>query len=147
MDVNTGAVGAALFNVTTLTTGSPAENSNGMGYNTTNGKFYYFWRSAALAAPFHEFVSYDPATATLTNLSLAGFMSATTRKVRSGCVNNTGTGYYCFDAGGGAVPPSLYYFDIAAAVNPWTQITSVFKNGATDVSANFKNLNSGDMAF
>jgi len=140
INVSTGAVGVSIHS---QTTGSVAENSNGIGYNIVNGKFYYFYRSAALVAPINEFVSYDPATGILANLSLTGYTS--TRKVRSGCINNTGTGYYCIDPGGGAIPASLYYYSIVAGT--WTKTTSVFMDGATDVSATFKSRNSGDMAF
>lgn len=139
ININTGSVGAALHN---LTTGYPAENSNGLGYNTVNGKFYYFHRSVASSAPANQFVSYDPATSTLTNLSLTNFTS-TTRRVRSGCVNNDGTGYYCFDAGDASNAPHLWYYSISG--NTWRDITSVFKNGSTDYTSTFVNLNSGDM--
>lgn len=142
INMSTGAVGAALHN---LTTGSAAENANGLGYNSRNGKFYYFYRSAATSAgPANQFVSYDPATSTLATLSLTNFTS-TARRVRSGCVNNDGTGYYCFDAGDASNAPHLWYYSISA--NSWTDITSIFKNGSTIYTPTFKDLNSGDMAF
>jgi hypothetical protein len=108
-------------------------SSNGMGYNPVNGNFYYF----DIFEP-GNFVSYNPATNQTTNLSpmpsiyYAGVLSA--------CVNNTGTGYYCLDAGW-----VLFYYNIAA--DSWTLVDSVMvdQNG-NNVTSQFKHMYGGDMA-
>src|SRR5207253_9797773 len=70
-----------------------------------------------------------------------------TQKMRSGCVNNAGTGYYTFEINSSATHPEtvLWYYDIGG--NTWTKVANSFRNGATDYTASFKSLNSGDMAF
>lgn len=146
------AGGVYPINVTSATVGAavgsiydgirPDSNANAFGYNSINNKFYGFYRCAAAVAPLSEFISYSATTNTTTILATPPF--GTTTKIRSGCVNNSGTGYYCFDIVGGT--PSLWYYDIIA--NTWTKITSTFKkNGITDTTAVFQTLNSGDMAF
>ena len=140
VNINTAVVGSQ---IESLTDGiNPAVNANAIGYNSVNGKFYYFYRtSASPTAPFSEFVSYNPATNTLQVLATPPF--GTTTKVRSGCVNNLGNGYYCIDIISGVC--SLWYYNINT--NTWTKISSSFKNGANDYTASFVSLNSGDMAF
>jgi hypothetical protein len=76
-------------------------------------------------------------------LSARGLAAPATTKMRSGCINPTGTGYYTFEIT--ATAANLWYYDIIN--NTWTNISGSFKNGATDYTANFKTLNSGDMAF
>lgn len=134
VNLTTGAVGTALDN---LTTSNAAYNANGMGYNSFNNKFYYFHRTGAHTAPYAEFVVYDPILHTLKVLP----GTPPTSQIRSACIDNTGTGYYCLDPSG----PTLYYYKFSTGT--WTNITNVFKLGSTDVSAHFKNLVSGDMAF
>jgi hypothetical protein len=90
-----------------------------------------------------EFVSYNPVTNTTSVLATPPFGSAT--KIRSGCVNTDGSGYYAMEVLTSPVAANLWYYNIVA--NTWTKITSSFKNGATDYTTNFQSLNSGDMAF
>jgi hypothetical protein len=139
INLTTGAVGTVVESLTDGT--NAAINANSIGYNSVNGRFYYFYRCSAGATPLSEFVSYNPSTNTLQVLTTPPF--GTTTKIRSGCVNNSGTGYYCIDIVSST--PSLWYYNISAAT--WTKISSVFKNGATDYTATFQSLNSGDMAF
>lgn len=140
INVNTAVVGSQ---IESLTDGiNSALNANAIGYNSANGKFYYFYRtSASPTSPFSEFVSYNPATNALQVLATPPF--GTTTKVRSGCVNNTGTGYYCIDIVSGVC--SLWYYNINT--DTWAKISSSFKNGANDYTASFVSLNSGDIAF
>lgn len=140
INVNTGVVGTAIG---TIYDGvRPDSNANAFGFNSVNNKFYGFYRCAAAVAPLSEFISYDPLTNTTSVLATPPF--GTTTKIRSGCVNNTGSGYYCIDIVGAT--PSLWYYNIPG--NTWTKITSSFKkNGVTDTTAVFQSLNSGDMAF
>jgi hypothetical protein len=135
VNINDASVGT---NLPPLITSDTAINSNGLGFNQLNGKFYYFHRSQATPAPDRQFVSYDPATSTLQ--LLANFPSA--NKIRSGCVNNTGTGYYTIDP---ATGPTLYYYDIAG--NTWSAITTSFRDTLGATIGTFATLNSGDMAF
>lgn len=112
--------------------GSP-NNANAMGYNNTNGKFYYFNKNY----PNPQFISYDAATASYEILAAPGV----TNSVVTGCMNNEGTGFYCLD-----LNANLYYYSIAS--NTWTKITSSFVNQyGTSITNTMKNLPSGDMAF
>jgi hypothetical protein len=149
VNINTGAVGAL---AATLNDGTanPPENANAIGYNSANNKFYCFYRCAATApGPVLEFVSYYPPTNTVQILATPAINATNlpNQKMRSGCVNTAGTGYYTFEVttGGSAPTNSLWYYNIAA--NTWTKIASSFKNGVTDYTASFNSLNSGDMAF
>ncbi|MFL5740230.1 MAG: T9SS type A sorting domain-containing protein [Flavisolibacter sp.] len=141
VNINTGVVGTLVENLTDGV--NPAANSNAMGFNPINAKFYYFYRCASATAPNIEFVSYNPATNSLQVLSAPGLAAPATTKMRSGCVNPAGTGYYTFEIT--ATAANLWYYNIIT--NTWTNVSGSFKNGATDYTANFKTLNSGDMAF
>src|SRR5580693_1453624 len=110
INVNTGSVGAA---INPAYTGNAASSSNAIGYNSSNGNFYYFKRNYG-ASP-QEFVSFSPATNTYTILA----SSPVTGNVNSGCVTTDGSGYYCIDQNA-----NLAYYNIAA--NTWTIITSSF---------------------
>jgi Secretion system C-terminal sorting domain len=143
INIHTATVGASLG------TASLSENSNGLGYSNLNGKFYFFSRSAAAAAPFQQFVSYNPAAPPASAKQiLTGTLPATltnTQKIRSGTVNNLGTGYYTINPNG--VRALLYFYNIT--LNTWTTVTNTWiDNLANDISTgDMKNLNSGDMAF
>ena len=93
--------------------GNAPSYSNAIGYNNINGRFYYFKRNSYIAP--QEFVCFDPGLNTITYL--APSPAGTTTIINVGCVNATGTGYYCIDA-----YASLFYYNIAA--NTWTLITS-----------------------
>lgn len=93
--------------------GNAPSYSNAMGYNNVNGRFYYFKRNSYIAP--QEFVSFD---AGLNLISyLAPSPASTSTIINVGCVNNTGTGYYCIDA-----YASLFYYNILT--NTWTLITT-----------------------
>ncbi|MBS1932728.1 MAG: T9SS type A sorting domain-containing protein [Bacteroidetes bacterium] len=131
INVNTGAVGAALN--PTYTGNSPSA-ANATGYNTVNGKFYYFKRNYP-SSP-QEFVSFDPVANSYSILA----SSPVTANVNSGCVNFDGSGYYCLDQNA-----NLCYYDIAS--NTWSLITSVFYDaGSNNITSNFTSYSSGDMA-
>src|SRR5689334_22222291 len=68
INVNNGGAGT---NLDSLTDGNAPSNANGIGYSKITGRFYYFERSAAAAAPIQRFVSYDPLTKTV--VALAAF--------------------------------------------------------------------------
>jgi Secretion system C-terminal sorting domain len=113
--------------------GNSPSSSNGLGYNPSNGKFYYFKRNKT-ASP-QEFVSFYPPT----NIVAALAPSTCTDDIHTGCVSFSGAGYYTVDIQG-----TLHYYNIAA--NTWTYITSklVDQNG-NNVSNIVKTQSAGDM--
>jgi len=143
INVNNATIGA---NLDSLTDGWLPQNSNGIGFSSMNGRFYYFERSTTTISPLNprqRFVYYDPATATVLARATPPFPNA--NKCRSGCMNTVGNGYYTIDPSASA-GPMLYHFDVLA--NTWDTVTTVYKTPANvDVSATFSSLNSGDMAF
>ena len=46
-------------------------SSNGLGYSTLDGKFYFFNKVGTGAAPSPQFASYNPVTTTLYNTASA----------------------------------------------------------------------------
>jgi type IX secretion system substrate protein len=131
INVNTGVVGAAL---NPAYTGNAPSSANAVGYNTQNGKFYYFKRNYP-STP-QEFISFDPSTNTYAVLAV----SPVTANVNSGCVNFNGTGYYCIDQNG-----NLCYYNIAT--NTWKLITSSYVDGlGNNLTSNLTTYSSGDIA-
>jgi hypothetical protein len=131
IDVNTGVASAA---INPAYPGNAPDQSNGLAYNSTNGKFYYFNRIPS--STIIEFVSFDPATNSYTLLS----NPSTTNAVYSGSITNDGTGYYCWDTQG-----TLFYYDIVN--NTWTTITSDIKDQyGKDVDSIIRLHYSGDGA-
>jgi hypothetical protein len=110
--INTGSVAAK---TNPNYTGNAPNLSNAMGYNPVNGKFYYFKRNVMYSP--QEFVSYDPAMNVVTTLTNSPIVSI----INLGCVNPSGTGYYCIDAMG-----RLYYYRVA--YNTWATICSNVKD-------------------
>jgi hypothetical protein len=110
INVTSGTVAAA---INPAYGGNAPSYSNAMGYNRLNGKYYFFKRNSFVSP--QEFVSFDPAT----NLyaMLAPSPVGAGNIINLGCVNNSGSGYYCLDALG-----ILYYYNIAS--NTWTTICS-----------------------
>jgi hypothetical protein len=108
INVNTGVAGPA---INPAYPGNAPDQSNGLGYNLLNGKFYYFKRIPS--STIIEFVSFDPATNTYAMLS----NPATTSSVYSGSITVDGLGYYCWDTQG-----TLFYYNISS--DTWTTITS-----------------------
>jgi hypothetical protein len=131
INVNTGVVGDTL---NPLYVGNAPSQSNGVGYNSVNGKFYYFKRMPNLTPT--EFVSFDATTNAVTILS----SPVTSNAIYIGCVNNNGTGYYCWDS-----QARLFYYNIAA--DTWTMITSsIVDQFGKDVDSIFRAHGSGDAA-
>src|SRR5688572_9483972 len=131
IDVNTGTADAAL---NPAYTGNAPDQSNGLGYNPVNGKFYYFKRIPS--STIIEFVSFDPATNTYEALS----SPATTNDVFSGSIPADGLGYYCWDTQG-----RLFYYRISN--NTWTTITSnIVDQFGKDVDSIIRANTSGDGA-
>jgi Secretion system C-terminal sorting domain len=133
------------LNGTPINTAGSAANSNGLGFSTLDGKFYFFNQ---VGSGTTQFTSYDPVSHVLTTLpgpSVANLL--TTQKIRTGCVNNLGSGYYTINPdNGGTTTPALYYYNIATLT--WTTITTSFKDpSSVSLNTTFNNLNSGDMAF
>ncbi len=121
-------------------------SSNGVGFSTLDGKFYYFNKTGTGAAPSPQFVSYDPVSTTLTTLPNPPATITSAQKIRTGCVNNLGSGYYTINPSAVGVTPALYYYNITTAA--WTTITSSFVDPSlASLNTTFHNLNSGDMAF
>lgn len=124
-----------------------AVNSNALGFSSANGRFYFFNRTAN--GDSIEFASYYPLTKTKVLLAKppAPMTAASSDKVRSGTVNNSGTGYYTILTTSPTTSATLYYYNVVA--NTWTIITQHFKNASTGASldSQFHYLNSGDMTF
>lgn len=132
INVNTGNTSAATKNTTY--SGNSANKSNGLGYNSTNGKFYYFKRNVG-ASP-QEFVSFDPATNTVAILASSTLPS----EIHTGTVSANGLGYYTID-----VNANMAYYNIAT--NTWTNITSSFTDHlGNNVSTVITSQSAGDIA-
>jgi hypothetical protein len=144
VDPTNATVGAVINNLsytvnTSYTTLVPGQTSapsspNGLGYNSVNGKFYYFKRDPGGASK--QFDSYDPVLNLYTTLATTPI----TVSVHSACINFNGLGYYCLD-----VNSNLYYYDIT--LNTWTFITSSFTDQfGNNVSMVITSMSTGDMA-
>jgi len=135
------------LNGTPVTASGSAVNSNGLGFSTLDGKFYFFNVTGTGAAPSPQFTSYDPVSGALAILPAPPATILSNQKIRTGTVNNTGSGYYTINpSSNGTTTPALYYYDIATLT--WTTITTSFKDpAAVSLNTTFNNLNSGDMAF
>lgn len=145
INVNNGAPSAGILGGVAVPN---AVNSNGLGFSSVTGKFYFFNHCADSPNP-NEFVSYDPITNTKVVLANppAPLTNATANKIRSGAVDNSGTGYYTIFTNSPATAATFYYYNIP--LNTWTVIAQTFKDTATGSSLDsmFHNLNSGDMTF
>jgi hypothetical protein len=131
IDVNTGIASVA---INPAYPGNAPDQSNGLAYNSTNGKFYYFKRIPS--STITEFVSFDPATNAYSILA----NPSTTNSVYSGLITNDGSGYYCWDTQG-----TLFYYNIAN--NTWTTITSnIVDQFGKDVDSIIRLHYSGDGA-
>ena len=135
------------LNGTPVTASGSAVNSNGLGFSTLDGKFYFFNVTGTGAAPSPQFASYNPVSTVLTILPAPPASILSSQKIRTGTVNNTGSGYYTINpSSSGTTTPALYYYDIATLT--WTTITTSFIDpAAASLNTTFNNLNSGDMAF
>lgn len=149
-------VGAAI----TPAAANGTQNANALGYNPTNGK-YYFWASTTYnysikctgpknskvcdtTISIPKFVSFNPSTGTYDTLSIVngpcGPDGTTSTTIRTGCVSQDGSGYYCLDVNG-----TLWYYSILAGT--WTTISSVWKDQlGTDISGIVALQTSGDMS-
>jgi hypothetical protein len=115
--------------------GNSASRANGLAYNSTNGKFYYFKRNVGTSP--EEFVVYDPGTVTVTVLS----SSTCNTEIHTGCISANGLYYFTID-----INANLNCYDIVN--NTWTKITSSFTDQYTNnVSTVIQNQNAGDIAF
>ncbi len=132
INVNNAGSGTVIKN-NSYSGNSPAK-ANGMGYNYSNGRFYYFKRNVGNSP--QEFVSFHPATGTVSLLS----SSTCTAEVHTGCVSSNGTGYYTVDTDG-----NLSYYNILT--DTWTFITStIVDQFGNDVDAVIRSQNAGDMS-
>lgn len=139
----TGAAGIYPITVSNAATGAkinpaypnPAPNqANAIGYNSINGKFYYFKINPGVGG--QQFFSYDPTLNVYTTLAT----SPITVSVHSGCVTWNGAGYYCTDING-----NLFYYNIL--LNTWTTITSnIVDQNNNNVSTVIQSQSAGDMA-
>ncbi|HLK28099.1 MAG TPA: hypothetical protein VKT28_05925, partial [Puia sp.] len=132
INITNAAVGSQLNTASYAT--SPSQ-SNAIGYNTINGKFYYF-KNNPTSSSGGEFVAFDPILQTYTTLATSPVRTT----VHAGCVSFNGTGYYCDDING-----NLFFYNIV--LNTWTTITStILDQFGTNVSTIINTQNSGDMA-
>lgn len=145
LNINNGSPSVGILGGVAVTN---AFNANGVGFSSVTGKFYFFNHCADSPNP-NEFVSYDPVTKTKVVLANppAPMTNASTDKIRSGTVNNTGTGYYSILTSSPGTAATFYYYNIGT--NTWKIIAQAFKDTATGLSMDsmFHNLNSGDMTF
>jgi len=142
LNVNNALTGTAI----PASSATGTASSNGLGFSILDGKFYYFNKVGTGAAPSPQFVSYDPVTTTLTTLPSPPATITSSQKIRTGCVNNLGSGYYTINPIFNPTTPALYYYNIATLT--WTTITSSFVNpSSVSLNSTFNSLNSGDMAF
>lgn len=133
INVNNAASGAAVKNATY--SGNAVNKANGLAYNSTNGKFYYFKRNVG-SAP-EEFVVFDPGLGTVSILS----SSTNSNEVHTGCITANGLYYYSID-----IDANLNCYNIST--NQWTKITSSFTDQfGNNVSNVIKSQSAGDIAF
>lgn len=133
-EINTANAATGTIIKNTSYSGLAASNANAIGYNSFNGRFYYFKRNESGSSP--QFVSFNP------SLNIVTVLAASTLnyETHTGCVNYNGTGYYTIDING-----SLHFYNIVT--NQWTLITSrIVDQYGNDVDAVIRNQNSGDMA-
>lgn len=133
INVSNASTGSVVKN--SLYSGNSVNRANGLAYSNTNGKFYYFKRNVGNNP--QEFVSYDPATATVSILS----SSTCDAEVHTGCITEDGLYYFTID-----IEANLNRYDIIN--DQWTKITSAFTDQyANNVTTVIQNQNAGDIAF
>ncbi|MBL0272528.1 MAG: T9SS type A sorting domain-containing protein [Chitinophagaceae bacterium] len=131
--VATATVGAAVKS--TSYSGNSASSSNGLAYNSANGKFYYFKRN--VGGSNQEFVSYDPAQNIVQILKI----STCAADIHTGAITADGRGYYTIDVNG-----NFNYYDIIN--NNWVFISANFKDQfGVNVTSVIQSQNAGDIAF
>ncbi|MES1214529.1 MAG: T9SS type A sorting domain-containing protein [Bacteroidota bacterium] len=115
--------------------GNAPASANGLGYNPTNGKFYYFKRN--FSSTPQEFVSFDPKTGVVSVLAT----STITAKSVTGCISYDGNGYYSMDIKG-----VLSYYNIA---NDSRQVITadIRDQNGTDVDSVVRKQGNGDITF
>ena len=129
--ISTAVVGSK---ITPAYTGNAPDQSNGLGYNNLNGKFYFFKRNANSSR--QEFVSFDPATNAVTVLASA----PTSNTIHTGCASADGLGFYAMD-----VKARLYYYSVTT--NSWKLIaTKFFDQYGTNFTSVITDQSSGDIA-
>src|SRR5437868_1679939 len=122
----TNAVSVKTIKNNTYSGASPS-SSNGLAYNTVNGKFYYFKRNYSSGS--QEFVSFNPTLGVVTILTTA---STITDDIHTGAITNDGKYYYTLDIQG-----ILHCYNIST--NTWTKITSNIKDqSGNDVDATIR---------
>jgi hypothetical protein len=127
---------------TPLTNASRFNYPNGIGYSSSDSKFYYYWKSPSGGTSKGEFVSYNPSTKvyeSLTN-STSTDPNAPTYLIKSGSVIMDGR-YFCLDVNG-----RIYSY--SNTTKKWTLIANKIVDAqGNDVSAIVSVYNTGDMAF
>ncbi len=119
-----------------ITDPSNPDNTNGIGYASTTGKFYYFLKNPRNGNK-GKFVSYDPINNVYGNLSDT---NSPLENVFRASITVDGK-YYCID-----INSNFYCYNIST--NTWSLITSTFVDqDGNDVAAIFRTYTSGDMAF
>jgi hypothetical protein len=129
--VSTANVGSA---INPAYSGNSPSQANAIGYNSVNGKFYYFKRNCNTSP--QEFVAFDPMLMTYSIKTSC----PTTNTIHCGCASANGQGYYALD-----VNSNLYYYSIFG--NTWTLITNSFTDQfSNNVSTIISNHTAGDLA-
>ena len=136
INTTTATKGTALNSTGTINNPGGASSPNGIGYASTNSKFYFYWRNPS-STNAGTFVSFNPATKTYETLST---VNAPRNPIRSGSVTSDGK-YFCLDVTG-----NIYSYTIST--NTWTLITNnLVDQDGNDVDAIIRTYNTGDMAF
>ncbi|MCB0775389.1 MAG: T9SS type A sorting domain-containing protein [Chitinophagaceae bacterium] len=132
IDVTNASIGTVVKS--SSYSGNNPSKANGLAYNNVNGKFYYFKRNVSNS---QEFVSYDPATATVSILAT----SSCGDDIHTGCITADGLYYYTID-----IDANLNCYNIVN--NTWTFITAnMIDQSSNSVSDVIKSQNAGDIAF
>lgn len=141
-------------NAGTATIGSPAAtsaNANGLAFCSVSSLFYFFNQCGSGTT---EFVSYNPLTGSKVPLAIPASPTPiipVAQKIRSGAMTADGFNYYTIYPGATTAQgfpltaPAFYNYNVGT--NTWKLITQSFLDKTGHTINEFKNLNSGDMAF
>jgi hypothetical protein len=127
---NTGIVysmttGGAVTALNSTNAPSASTTADAVGYNPTNGLFYYFLQNASGGYTFN---SYNPSLTTSSAYTTLASPAAGAGTFYIGGITADGNGYYAIDTKG-----YLYYYSVSA--NTWTTVTTKIQdNSGTPVN-------------
>lgn len=117
-------------------TPSPTSTTaDAIGYNASNGLFYYFLKDASS----YTFNSYNPSLTTSAAYSTLASPPSGAGTINIGGTTSDGNGFYAIDNNG-----YLYYYDIS--LNTWTRVTTKIVDNQSSVT-NLTNKISGGEFF